>query len=90
MDLIVDALVFVAETARDVLPIAVFLFAFQRLVIGAPMPHRGQIAIGFLFVVLGLGFFLVGARAISVSARTPDGAAAHRPCVPARGHGQNR
>lgn len=60
MDLIVNALVFVAETARDVLPIAVFLFAFQRLVIGAPMRHRGQIAIGFLFVVVGLGFFLVG------------------------------
>ena len=60
MDLIIDALVFVGKTARDVLPIAVFLFAFQRLVIGDPMPHRGQIAVGFLFVVLGLGFFLVG------------------------------
>lgn len=60
MDLIVAALYFIGGTARDVLPIAVFLFAFQRLVIGAPMPHRGQIAVGFLFVILGLGFFLVG------------------------------
>ena len=60
MDVVVDALIFMGGTARDVLPIAVFLFAFQRLVIGAPMPHRGQIAVGFLFVVLGLGFFLIG------------------------------
>lgn len=60
MDLIIAALQFIGTTARDVLPIAVFLFAFQRLVIGEPMAHRGQIVIGFLFVVLGLGFFLVG------------------------------
>ncbi|MDX1508773.1 MAG: DUF1538 domain-containing protein [Woeseiaceae bacterium] len=60
MELIVNGLIFVGATARDVLPIAIFLFAFQRFVIGEPMPHRGQIAIGFLFVVLGLGFFLVG------------------------------
>lgn len=59
-DLLIAALVFIGQTAKDVLPIAVFLFAFQRLVIGEPMPHRGQIAIGFLFVVLGLGLFLVG------------------------------
>jgi len=60
MDLIVEAIAFVGGTARDVLPIAIFLFAFQRLVIGEPMRNRGQIAVGFLFVVLGLGFFLVG------------------------------
>lgn len=60
MDLIVEAIAFVGGTARDVLPIAIFLFAFQRLVIGVPMQNRGQIAVGFLFVVLGLGFFLVG------------------------------
>ena len=60
MDLIVGALAFVGNAARDVLPIAVFLFAFQRLVIGDTMPQRRQIVIGFLFVVVGLGFFLVG------------------------------
>ena len=60
MDGIVDALMFIGDTGLDVLPIVVFLFAFQRLVIGSPMPHRGQIATGFLFVVLGLGLFLVG------------------------------
>lgn len=58
--MIVETLLFIGSTGLDVLPIALFLFAFQWLVIRAPMPHGGQIAIGFLFVVLGLGLFLVG------------------------------
>lgn len=60
MDVIVSVLVFVGGTAGDVLPIAVFLFAFQRFVIGKPMRNPGQIVVGFVFVVLGLGLFLVG------------------------------
>lgn len=60
MDLIVKTMRFIADSAIDVLPIVVFLFAFQRLVIGGPMPNRKQIAVGFLFVVVGLGLFLVG------------------------------
>jgi len=60
MELIVTSLQFIVDSALNVLPIAVFLFAFQRLVIGGPMPNRKQIAVGFLFVVVGLGFFLVG------------------------------
>ena len=60
MELIVTSIQFVADSAVNVLPIAVFLFAFHRLVIGGPMPNRKQIAVGFLFVVVGLGLFLVG------------------------------
>jgi len=64
MELIVTSIRFVADSAADsavdVLPIAVFLFAFQRLVIGEPMPNQKQIAVGFLFVVVGLGLFLLG------------------------------
>ena len=60
MDLAVKTLVFVADSALDVLPIVVFLFAFQRLVIGEKMPNRGNIIVGFLFVVVGLGLFLEG------------------------------
>ena len=60
MKLIVTSIQFVADSAVDVLPIAVFLFAFQRLIIGGPMPNRKQIVVGFLFVVVGLGLFLVG------------------------------
>ncbi len=47
-------------SATDVLPIAVFLFLFQRVVIGKPMPGGKQIIIGFVFVVVGLACFLVG------------------------------
>ncbi len=53
-------LVFVANSALDVLPIVAFLFAFQWLVIGERMPNGGQIIVGFLFVVVGLGLFLEG------------------------------
>ncbi len=58
--MILDSLRFIAGSAVDVLPIAVFLFVFQRLVIGAPMANRRNIVIGFVFVVVGLGLFLIG------------------------------
>ena len=60
MDLIIETLEFVLDSAVDVAPIAVFLFAFQRVVIGGPMPNFRQILAGFMFVVIGLGLFLVG------------------------------
>ena len=60
MELIVSILSFIANSAIDVLPIVVFLFAFQRLVIGGPAPNTKKIVVGFVFVVLGLGLFLVG------------------------------
>jgi len=51
---------YVLGSATDVLPIAIFLFVFQRLVIGEYMSNWKQIAVGFVFVVFGLGLFLVG------------------------------
>ena len=60
MDLIVNTLVFIADSALDVLPIVVFLFVFQWFVIGEKLPNGGQIVVGFLFVVIGLGLFLEG------------------------------
>ena len=60
MAMLIDALLFIGDSALDVLPIVAFLFLFQWLVIGGRMPHGGQIAAGFLFVVIGLGLFLVG------------------------------
>jgi len=47
-------------SAADVLPIVVFLFAFQRIVIGQPLANGKRIAVGFGFVVVGLGLFLLG------------------------------
>lgn len=60
MDLMINTVRFIANSALDVLPIAIFLFVFQRLVIRSPMPNRNQILLGFGFVVVGLGLFLVG------------------------------
>jgi hypothetical protein len=60
MDLVVSTLQFIFDSAIDVLPIAVFLFVFQRLVIGQPLANGKQIVVGFVFVVIGLGLFLVG------------------------------
>jgi hypothetical protein len=60
MDLILGGLQFILSSAVDVLPIAIFLFAFQKIVIGEPLPHAGQIAVGFVFVIVGLGLFLIG------------------------------
>lgn len=60
MDLIVGAATFVFDSAVDVVPIVVFLILFQRVVIGEPLPNGKQIAVGFAFVVVGLGLFLLG------------------------------
>ena len=60
MELIFGSLRFIGDSATDVLPIVIFLFVFQRLVIGEPMPNMKNIAVGFIFVVVGLGLFLVG------------------------------
>jgi hypothetical protein len=60
MDIVLDTFRNVAGSAFDVLPIAVFLFGFQWLVIGGKLPNARQIVVGFVFVVVGLGFFLQG------------------------------
>ncbi|MDJ0749526.1 MAG: DUF1538 domain-containing protein [Woeseiaceae bacterium] len=60
MDLVVNTLLFVADSALDVLPVVAFLFAFQWFVIGERMRNVGRIITGFLFVVVGLGLFLEG------------------------------
>ena len=60
MDLVLEILKFVGGSAVDVLPIVIFLFAFQLFVIRGPMPNVKRILIGFGFVTVGLGLFLVG------------------------------
>ena len=47
-------------TVIDVLPIAGILFGFQVLVLRRTIPHLKQVLIGFLLVLLGLSFFLMG------------------------------
>lgn len=60
METLVNAFTSIGNSALDVLPIAAFLFAFQWLVIGERMPNGRRIGVGFVFVVVGLGLFLVG------------------------------
>ena len=51
---------FIFDSATDVAPIVIFLFAFQLFVIRERIPNLHQILVGFGFVVVGLGLFLVG------------------------------
>lgn len=60
MDLILETSKFVAGSAFDVLPIVVFLFAFQILVIRGRLPNLRRVLVGFVFVIVGLGLFLEG------------------------------
>ena len=60
MDVIVAALKTIALTVLDVLPIALFLLAFQALVIRKPLPNVKRMLAGFGLVILGLGLFLIG------------------------------
>lgn len=47
-------------TLRDVLPVALFLFFFNAVVLRRKLINRGRILAGFGLVVIGLGLFLIG------------------------------
>jgi hypothetical protein len=47
-------------TVLDVLPIAGIVIGFQLLVIRRPIPNMGRVAIGFVYVLVGLALFLQG------------------------------
>ncbi|GGP73743.1 DUF1538 domain-containing protein [Shewanella ulleungensis] len=47
-------------TARDVIPIAVILFGFQLGVLKRPVTQWRKVLLGFVYVIIGLTFFLVG------------------------------
>jgi hypothetical protein len=47
-------------TCRDVLPIAAIIIGFQLLVIRKPLPHPKKTLTGFIYVLLGIAFFLEG------------------------------
>lgn len=49
-------------TVRDVLPIIVILFCFQVFVLRRSIPNLKRTLLGILYVILGLGFFLVGLK----------------------------
>jgi hypothetical protein len=47
-------------TCRDILPIAAIIIGFQLLVIRKPLPNPKKTLIGFVYVLLGIAFFLEG------------------------------
>lgn len=47
-------------TFTDVLPIVLFIFGFQALVIRKPLPNLKPVLAGLVLTVLGLGLFLIG------------------------------
>ena len=48
------------STIRDVVPIALILFGFQLFVLRRQIPNIGRVLWGFLYVLVGLAFFLYG------------------------------
>jgi hypothetical protein len=47
-------------TITDVLPIALIIVGFQSLVIRRPIANLSRVGLGFLYVLVGLAFFLQG------------------------------
>ena len=60
MDLIRDFLRTVATTAADVLPVAVFMLFFYRVVLKQKLVNRTEILVGLAFVTVGLTLLLLG------------------------------
>jgi hypothetical protein len=60
VDLINSSFSMILQAARDVLPVALFLFIFHTAVLRRRIPHLARIVAGFGFVVAGLGLFLLG------------------------------
>ncbi|MGI9260061.1 MAG: DUF1538 domain-containing protein [Gammaproteobacteria bacterium] len=60
MDMIWSALGTIVATGADVLPIVIFIFGFQIFVIRKPIPNFKRLLVGLLYVIIGLGLFLIG------------------------------
>lgn len=48
------------ETCKDVLPIAAIIIGFQLFVIRKPLPNPVKTCVGFVYVLIGIAFFLEG------------------------------
>ena len=63
MHILTDLLAAIVSTIWDLLPIAVIIFGFQIFILRKPIPDLKRIIVGFVLVLLGLGFFLEGLQA---------------------------
>ena len=57
---VADSVALLLGVALDIAPIVVVLFAFQRFVVGRPIPNPRAVVIGLVYVTVGLGLFLIG------------------------------
>lgn len=60
MDWISQFALVLLVTCQDILPIAAIIIGFQLLVIRKPLAHPKKMLIGFIYVLLGIAFFLKG------------------------------
>lgn len=60
MDILLLAIEVMKSTIRDVIPIAAVIIGFQLLVLRRPIHNLRKVAVGFVYVILGLGLFLLG------------------------------
>ena len=60
MSYIINLLEVLFNTFFDVLPIVIIIFGFQFLVIRKPVPNFKKVVFGFIYVLVGLTFFLEG------------------------------
>ena len=59
-DFLVDFVIILFYTLRDVLPILLVIIFFQLVVLKQPIPHLKKVILGGIYVVLGLALFLMG------------------------------
>ena len=59
-DFLVDFVIILFYTLRDVLPILLVILFFQMVVLKQPIPHLKKVILGGVYVVLGLALFLMG------------------------------
>ena len=60
MALILDLLATLLDTAVSVVPIAAFMLFFHYVVLRRQLARPAQLAVGFLFILVGLSLFLLG------------------------------
>jgi hypothetical protein len=60
MAMLENLILTIVSTVWDVLPIAIIVIGFQVFVIRQSLPHPKRMAIGFVYVLLGLAAFLAG------------------------------
>lgn len=60
IDFVMDFLLVLFYTLRDVLPILILIIVFQVFVLKKPIPHLKKVILGSVYVVVGLAFFLMG------------------------------